>query len=149
MFMKQISAFIENKPGRLLDVTGFLAEANINIHALSIADTTDFGILRMIVSDPDKAKEVLKKNGLTVKTTEVIAVALDHTPGSLHNVLKTLNDMDINIEYMYAFTSRPVDDAMVILRLDNQNETIEKVKNSDIRMLGADLLDKLNNLNNL
>lgn len=145
--LKQISAFIENKPGRLSEVTGYLAGADINIHAMSIADTTDFGILRMIVSDPYKAKDILKGNGLTVKTTDVVAIAMDHTPGSLHKVLLTLEDMKINVDYMYAFTSRPVDDAMVILRLENQDEALGKLKNSGIKLLGSELLDRLNEMN--
>lgn len=143
--LKQISIFIENKPGRIADVTGCLAEKDINLHALSIADTTDFGILRLIVSDPDKAKEILRGKGIMVKTIDVIPVALEHTPGSLHKVLKELETLDINIEYMYAFTSRSKDhDAIVILRLNNQDEAFEKLKDSKVKVLGDDLLDKLN-----
>ncbi len=145
MLIKQISAFIENKPGRLAEVTKYLADDNINIHAISIADTTDFGILRLIVSDPDKAKKTLKDKSLTVKTTEVIAVALEHRPGSLADILSSLAKNDISIEYMYAFTSRSLEhDAMVILRLNNQQESIEKLlKESSIKILDCNILDKL------
>ena len=134
--MKQISVFIENKAGRLAEVTGFLAEAGINIQALSIADTTDFGILRLIVDDADGAKSLLKSHGLTVKTTEVITIALEHTPGSLANVLKELERENISIEYMYAFTSRSAElDAMVVLRLTNQDEALEKLKQCNVRIV--------------
>lgn len=145
MLIKQISVFIENKPGRLADVTGFLAAEGINIHALSIADTTDFGILRLIVNDPDKAKAVLRNNKLTVKTTDVIGIALMHQPGSLAGVLRELEKEDVSIEYMYAFTSRSTEhDAIVVLRLANQETAIEKIKNSSIQLLGPEILDKLN-----
>jgi hypothetical protein len=145
MFITQISAFIENKPGRLAEVIGYLADENVNIHALSIADTTDFGILRLIVSDPEKTWSILKSQGLTVKLTEVIAVSLQHKPGSLAAVLKELESLDTSIEYMYAFTSRSTaHDAMVILRLDKQEESVEKIKGSGIELIGPEVLRDLN-----
>ena len=137
---KQITIFLENKPGRLAEVTNFLAEENINIHALSIADTTDFGILRLIVSDPNKTKEALKEKGYMVQTTEVVAVAMGHNPGSLHKVLKELEILDISIEYMYAFTSHLKEyEAIVILRLSEQETVLDKLKNSSITMIGQEL----------
>ena len=143
--LKQITVFIENKPGRLEEVTGYLADERINLHALSIADTTDFGILRMIVSDPIKASEVLKTKGLMVKTTEVLAVAMGHSSGSLHKVLHDLKALDISIEYMYAFTSRHKEyDAFVILRLNDQDAALDKLKGSEIAILGPEILDRLN-----
>jgi len=142
---KQITVFIENRLGRLAEVTGYLANENINLHALSIADTTEFGILRMIVSNPDKASRILKENNLMAQTTEVIAVAVGHTPGSLHKVLHKLEALKVSIEYMYAFISRHKDyDAIVILRLANQDMVVDKLKNSGIPILGQELLDKLN-----
>lgn len=145
MFIKQISIFIENKPGRLAQVTRHLADENINIHAMSIADTADFGILRLIVDNPDKALEVLRENDLLVKTTGVLAVALEHQPGSLAKVLKEFEKADISIEYMYAFTSRSLEhDAMVILSLNNQDKAIEKIKNCDIQILQPKALEHLN-----
>jgi hypothetical protein len=142
---KQITVFLENKQGRLEEVTGCLADENINLHALSIADTTDFGILRMIVSEPEKAVSVLKKNNFMVKTTDVIAVALGHKPGSLHNVLKKLKTLDISIEYIYAFTSRHKDyDAIVILSVDNQTAAVEKLKDGGFPVLDESLLGQLN-----
>jgi len=143
--LKQLTVFIENKPGRMEEVTGCLADNNINLHALSIADTTDFGILRMIVSDPDKAVNVLKEKSFVVKTANVIAVAMDHSPGSLHKVLRKLKTLDISIEYMYAFTSRHKDyDAIVILSLSNQNAAYEKLKSDGFPLLDDNLLGQLN-----
>ena len=143
--LKQITVFLENKPGRLEDVTGRLADENINIHALSIADTTDFGILRMIVSDTEKTERVLRDNGFMVRTAEVVAVAIGHTPGSLHKVLRVLKTLDISVEYLYAFTSRHKDyDAIVILSLNNQEAALEKLKSGGFEVLGDNLLDSLN-----
>ena len=142
--LKQISVFIENKPGRLEEVTACLAEENINLHALSLADTTDFGILRMIVSEVERAVKVLKEKGFMVKTTDVVALALDHSPGSLHKVLRELKTLDISIEYMYAFTSRHREyDAIVILSLSNQAEALGKLKGGSFTVLGVDLLEQL------
>ena len=143
--LKQITVFLENKPGRLEEVTGCLADNNINLHALSIADTTDFGILRMIVSDPDKALGVLKDNDFMVKTADVIAVEMGHSPGSLHSVLLELKTLDISVEYMYAFTSRHKDyDAIVILSLSNQDTALDKIKGANIPVLSGDLVKQLN-----
>ena len=143
--LKQITVFLENKPGRMEEVTGCLAEANINLHALSLADTTDFGILRIIVSDTEKAMKVLKDNNFMAKTADVIAVALDHNPGSLHKILRKLNAPDISIEYIYAFTSRHEDyDAIVILSVGNQATAIEKLSSSGLVLLNEKLLDQIN-----
>ena len=143
--LKQITVFLENKPGRLEEVTACLANEHINLHALSIADTTDFGILRMIVSDAEKAEHVLKEKGFMVKTANVIAVAMGHNPGSLHKVLRELRILDISIEYMYAFTSRDISyDAVVILRLVNQEAVSDSLMDSGLNILGDDLIERLN-----
>ena len=143
--LKQISVFLENKPGRLEEVTGCLANENINLHALSIADTTDFGILRMIVSDPEKAEGVLKENNFMVKTADIIAVAMGHSPGSLHKVLLELKPLNISIEYMYVFTSRHKDyDAIVILNVSNYSTVVDKLKKANFPLLGEKLLLELN-----
>ena len=142
---KQITVFLENKPGRLEEVTGCLADENINIHALSIADTTDFGILRIIVSDPEKALRVLKEKSFMVKTAGVIALAIGHTPGSLHKVLRELRSIDVSIEYMYAFTSRHKDyDAIVIMSLSNQDAALEKLEKNGFPILKDNFMDELN-----
>jgi hypothetical protein len=141
----QITVFIENKPGRLAQVTGCLAAEDINLHALSIADTSDFGILRLIVSDADKTMAILKKKGFMAQTTDVVAIAMGHRPGSLHKILRELENFDISIEYMYAFTSRTEEyDAIVILRLENQEEAVSKLKDSGVEVLGQKLLEDLN-----
>jgi hypothetical protein len=143
--LKQITVFIENRPGRLADVTGCLAGNGINIHALSIADTTDFGVLRMIVSDPAKAKAALREQGFMVKTAEVVAVAIGHKPGSLHMILQALNTPEISIEYVYAFTSRHKDyDAIVILSAGDPAPLLEKIKAAGFTALDEALLNELN-----
>ena len=126
--LQQITVFLENKPGRMEEVTRCLADQGINLHALSMADTTDFGILRMIVSDPEKAMGTLKDNDFMAKTTPVIAVATGHTPGSLHRVLMKLKELDVSIEYMYAFTSRhPEHDAIVVLSVGDPDSVQGKL----------------------
>ena len=143
--LKQITVFVENKPGRLAEVTGILAGEGVNLHALSIADTTDFGVLRMIVSDPDKARAALKDKNLMVRTTDVIAMPMGHAPGSLHKILRELERLDISVEYMYAFTSRlQAYDAIVILRLADQETALGKLRESGIALLGPELIDRLN-----
>lgn len=116
---KQISVFLENKAGRLSHVTRVLGEANINIRALSIADTSDFGILRIIVSDPDRAYKILKEAGFTVSETEVIAVQVPDSPGGLADVLEQMSDASLNIEYLYAFLGTAENDALVIFKVED------------------------------
>ena len=142
---KQITVFLENKAGRMEEVTGCLAEKGINLHALYIADTTDFGILRMIVSDPEKAVKALKERDFMVKTADVIAVAMGHSPGSLHKVLRKLRELDVSIEYMYAFTGRHKDyDAIVILSVAEQAAVAEKLISDGFSVLDEHLLAELN-----
>ena len=142
--IKQITVFIENKPGRLMEVTGVLAREKINIHALSIADTADFGIVRIIASNADKAKRRLREKGFMVKTADVVAIAMGQQPGSLHEILQRIAALDISIEYIYAFTSRHKDyEAIVILRLNNQELALEKLKAGNIPVLGQELLESL------
>ncbi|MCL1793472.1 MAG: hypothetical protein FWG34_06355 [Oscillospiraceae bacterium] len=142
---KQITVFIENKPGRLAQVTECLSEANINLHALSIADTSDFGIVRLVVSDAGRAMEILRAKGFMTQATDVVAIATGHRPGSLHKILCELEAFEISIEYMYAFASRLKEyDAIVILRFDDQDAAIKKLKGSGIRILGGELLERLN-----
>ena len=149
MIIKQISIFIENKPGRLEEVTGFLAKEEINLHALSIADTTDFGILRLIVSNPEKAEEVLKKEGFMVKTTAVIAVAMGTGPGSLNKVLKELRGLDVSVEYMYAFTSRHIRyNAIAIFKLIDQDSVLHRLVEKEMIVLEKDFFTNLNTVKN-
>ena len=115
MIVKQVSVFLENKSGRLNEVTQLLGDAGLNMSAFTIADTSDFGILRLIVSDPDKAKEILRKNKFSVQTTEVILVKSPNRPGGLAKMLNLLQKEDVFIEYMYAF-SNSEDTAVIVLR---------------------------------
>lgn len=138
MFVKQISVFLENKSGRLAEVTGILGKHDIDISALSIADTTDFGILRLIVNKPDLALQVLKENGFTVSATDVIAIAVEDKPGGLAKVLKILYKKDIGIEYMYAFVGKVTDQALVILKVEKADEAIEVLKENNVKILPAE-----------
>lgn len=115
MIVKQVSVFLENKTGRLNEVTQLLGDAGLNMSAFTIADTSDFGILRLIVSDPDKAKEILRKNKFSVQTTEVILVKSPNRPGGLAKMLNLLQKEEVFIEYMYAF-SNSEDTAVIVLR---------------------------------
>ena len=124
MFIKQISVFIENKSGRLAEITAVIAKAGIDIRALSIADTTNFGILRLIVNKPDEAAKALKDAGLTVSVTNVIAIGIPDHPGGFAAAMKARADAGIGIEYMYAFISRDAGRACVILRMEDS--TVDK-----------------------
>ena len=137
MHVKQISAFVENKPGRLAKIVRYLSDENINILAISMADTADFGIIRFIVEDTEKAYETLKKHDIVAKVTDVLAIAMGNTPGSLADILDELKKLNISIEYMYAFTIKSsMYDSMVILRVSNQQEVLEAIKdNEKIRLL--------------
>lgn len=121
MIVEQISIFVENKMGRLLAISEILAKNNIDISALSLADTEDYGVLRMLVSDPHKAKEVLNENGIICKVTEVLAVAIDDRPGGFYNSLKILTDNHVDIKYMYACISHEKGKAIMVLRVDDVN----------------------------
>ncbi|MEW6727001.1 ACT domain-containing protein [Desulforudis sp. 1088] len=134
MWVNQISVFLENKSGRLAAVTGILAEAGINIRALSIADTSDFGILRLIVNEPSRAYQVLKEAGFTVSTTEVIAVAIEDRPGGLAEVLKLLDRNQINVEYLYAFVSNSSGKALVLLKVENVDKAVEVLKANGVKI---------------
>lgn len=126
MEIKQLSVFVENKPGRLADITNSIAKAEINIRAICIADTSNFGILRLIVDKPEEACEVLRKEGITVSLTNVIAIGIDDEAGAFAKAVTLLSKNDISIEYAYAFTSRTKNKAFVILRV-NDNANAEKI----------------------
>lgn len=142
MKVKQLSVFLENKSGRLATVTSVLGENAINIRALSIADTTDFGILRLIVDDPDRAWSVLKANDFTVSATEIIAVQMPDCPGGLAGILKQLNDQQLNIEYMYAFVGRSDNQAVVVFRVEEIDRAIALLQKSGVKLLTAAEVDQ-------
>src|SRR5512144_857946 len=138
MKVEQISIFLENKSGRLADVAAVLAGAGSNVRALSLADTTDFGILRLIVNDTEKAKQVLKENGFTVGKTEVIAVEVSDRPGGLAAILNVMKDTAINVEYMYAFIQKSGENAIIIFRFDELEKAIEVLRTAGIRILSGE-----------
>lgn len=127
MIAKQVTLFLENTSGRLNEVTRILGEAGINISAFSIADTSDFGVLRMIVPDPDKAVEVLKANFFSVRTTPVVLMHIANKPGALAEALQVLSDEEIFIEYLYAFSMNE-DRAVVVIRPSEINRCAEILK---------------------
>ena len=140
MLIKQISIFVENKVGRLSSIIDVLGESKVDISALSIADTTDFGILRVIVDKPDVAIDALKEHGVAVKSTDVIALAIDDTPGGLSEVLATLTKNNITIEYMYAFVGKKEGKALMVFKTDDLVKT-QKVLEEDEHVTVIDLSD--------
>ena len=138
MQIQQLSVFIENKPGRMAEVTEVLAEAQVDIRAISVADTRDFGILRVIVDKPQEAVEALKAHGMTVTLTKVIAVGIDDKPGEFAKAMRVLADGEIGVEYMYAFISRDKGKAYVILRVLESDKAVECLKASGISLLNAE-----------
>ena len=117
--VQQVSVFLENKSGRLAEVTDAIGAAGINIGALSVAETSDFGILRFICDKPEKAVQVLRQAGFSVGETEVIAIQIPHRPGGLAEALAVIKPLEINIEYLYAFANNPGQDAVVVMRVEN------------------------------
>jgi len=140
MKVEQISIFIENKSGRLAEIARILGDAGINIRALSLADTTDFGILRLIVNDREKAKQILKEKGFTVSKTEVVAVEVPDRPGGLSEILQSLDSESINVEYMYAFVERCGENAVIIFRFDETEKAIITLQNRGFNILDGERL---------
>ncbi len=140
MKAEQLSIFLENKAGRLAEVTAALSEAKVNIRAMSLADTSDFGILRLIVDENEKAKTVLKEKGITVGRTSVVAVEVDDQPGGLNRILQTLATQNINVEYMYAFVQKSGHNATIIFRFDRTEQAIEVLQANNIKIIpGSEL----------
>jgi hypothetical protein len=137
MKIHQLSIFLENKPGRLSEPCKALAKANINILTLSLADTQQFGIMRLIVRDWPQAKTVLEGVGCVVKVTEVVATEVADRPGGLAEVLTIIESSDINIEYMYAFTFRSGDRAVLVFRFDNPDAAIALLRSRGVNVLGG------------
>ena len=134
MFIKQLSIFVENKFGRLEAIIDALGKNGINISALSLADTTDFGILRLITSEPDRAKEVLSEIGVISKCTPVTAVFLKDSAGGLAEVLKVFTENEISIEYMYAFLGRKAGEALMVLKTDDLEKTEKALIGASIKI---------------
>ena len=133
MGIKQISVFLENTTGRLGEVTGALAKADINIRAISIADTAEFGILRLIVDNHDKALKALNEKGFTTRVTDVAVVEIEDKPGSLARVMELFQNLKINIEYLYASLEGKIDKAVVIFKLENHEQGIRIIRENGLR----------------
>ncbi|MBQ8107520.1 MAG: ACT domain-containing protein [Ruminococcus sp.] len=143
MSVKQISVFVENRPGRLSAVTGHLGNAGVNIRAITTADTKDFGILRLIVDDTDKAVEVLKKNDCVVTITNVLAVIAEDTPGGMAKMMDVLYNENISVEYMYSAFLNPSDaTACLIIRVDNGEGAVMALKEAGYKMVSKEELFK-------
>jgi hypothetical protein len=140
MQVKQISIFMENRAGRLNEITGVLAGAKINIRALSLADTSDFGILRLIVDRPDAAIKVLHENRFTLKENQVIACVIEDKPGGLHLIIDMLAAAGISIEYMYSFFGKQPDNAIVVLRVEDMKKSIEILLKNGVTLLSGEQL---------
>jgi hypothetical protein len=140
MQVEQISVFLENKAGRLAKLTQTLKEANVNIRAFSLTDTTEFGVLRLIVNDNNAAEAALKRAGFTSGRTEVVAVEIDDKPGGLHFILTTLQDADINVEYMYAFVQPGGKQAIMIFRFEDIPATVELLQSKGIGVVDGETL---------
>ncbi len=140
MKVEQISVFIEYKSGRLAEIARIFGEAGINIRALSLADTSDFGILRLIVNDRETAKQVLKEKGFTVSKTEVVAIEVPDRPGGLSDILQFLDQENINVEYMYAFVERFGENAVIIFRFDETERAIQALVEKGFNVLEGERL---------
>ncbi len=143
MAVKQISIFVENKEGRIKKAIDTLAKENINIRALSIADTSKYGILRLIVSDNEKAIAALEKDGFIVKENEVIILAVPDEPNGLNSTLAVFDEKGINLEYLYAFVSSNSDEAIVVMRLENMEKAIDALNESNVKILDENDIEDL------
>lgn len=143
MKVDQISIFLENKPGKIEHVTRVLRDAEINIRALSLADTSDFGILRLIVNDTVRAEKALHEAGFTVRRTAVVAVEVPDRPGGLHSILEALSEKEINVEYTYAFVERSGENAIIIFRFDQTDEAIELLLKKGFKVLPGEKVYRL------
>ncbi len=140
--IKQISIFAENKAGRLEKITGKLKSANINIRAFTIAEAGDFGVMRLVVDKPEQAHNVLHDAGFTVSETDVLGIEMSDSPGGLHEISTVLGSNDINVDYAYAF-AMATQKALLIIRVDNINNAIEVLENSDIRLISMEEVKKI------
>lgn len=143
MKIKQISVFLENKKGRLYEALKVIAERGVNIRALSIADTSEFGILRMIVNQPEVAKHALEEAGFTTKISNVIAVGVKDEPGGLASILKYLYEADINVEYVYAFVEKSGEKAIVVMKTNNLDKTISILQERGVSLLSWDEIQNI------
>ncbi len=138
MKLTQISIFLENRAGRLHDVCSLIGKNGINIRALTVAESEEFGILRIVVDKPEETIKVLKKNGFTAEFTEIVAVEVADKPGGLAGILKLFSDNRINVEYMYGFLERFSEKALLVFRFDEPDKAIEVLKKNKVRIIGKE-----------
>ena len=138
MKIKQLSIFLQNRMGSLSKPLEVLSEADVNIKAMCMADTSEFGILRLVVDNPEKGKEALEENNFLVKLTEIIGVEMNDTPGGLTSVLKVIKDHEIDLEYLYAFTHEKVGKAILLLHADKLDNLVEALQDNDRVIVPAD-----------
>lgn len=143
MSLKQLTIFVENKQGTLVDITDILAKNNVNMRALSIADTQDFGILRLIVDNNDVATKALQDAGYLIKMTDVVGVKIGDQPGKLSKALEVLDEAKINMEYLYAFMARTEKHAYVVLRVADNDAAEKSLENAGFHMITDADVDKL------
>ena len=137
MKLKQLSVFLENKPGRLRELCAMLADNNINIITLSLADTEQFGILRLILKEYDRAKALLEQKGFVAKLTDVITVEVNDQPGGLNAILQVEEQAGISVEYMYAFTIKCNENAVLIFRFDDNDKAVDALQAAGIGLLDS------------
>lgn len=138
--IKQLSVFLENTKGRLAHLTRVLGDAGVDLHSLSIADTTNFGILRAIVDDNEKAVKALREHGYTVNITELLAVAVPDIPGGLAQALDILNGAGVGIEYLYSFVRKPTENALILFKVDDAAKAVESLKAGKMKILSQEEL---------
>ena len=143
MAIKQLTVFVENKQGAVVPITDLLAKNNINLRALSIAETEDFGILRLIVNDEEAVAKILADEGYLIKTTEVVGVKIGDEPGRLSEALRVLNDNRINMEYLYAFMTRTEKHAYVVIRVANNDAAENALTKAGFKLITQGDIDKL------
>ena len=143
MKITQISIFLENKEGRLAEVCMVLGEKDINIRALTIAESEEFGILRIVVDKPDEAVRILKDRGFVARMTDIVALEVDDAPGGLAHILKVFSNHKLNVEYMYGFVEKKTDKALMVFRFDDPDTAIESLQKEGLRILGKDDIGEL------
>ena len=143
MAIKQLTVFVENKQGALVSITDTLSKHNINLRALSIAETPDFGILRLIVNDEETAEKILAEEGYLIKITEVVGVKISDKPGKLSEALRVLDENKINIEYLYAFMARTEKHAYVVIRVEDNSAAENALATAGFKLVTQADVDKL------
>lgn len=136
MKIQQVSIFLENRKGRLYEVCALLGKNRVNIRALTVAESEDFGVLRAVVDKPEETVKLLKANGFAANLAPIVAVEVPDQPGGLATVLKVLNDNDINVEYMYGFVEKFGDNALLVFRFDDPDRSVEILQKSGVKVLG-------------